>query len=109
VNKTLVGRFNWVGSDNTGDKTGQGESVEVGYRMGERFGGQGFATQGLELLIELARKQGTQTLNAVTTETNVGSSRVLTKLGFKQNGIMVDAAELNGERVNLVRYQRFLA
>ncbi len=71
----VVGRFNLY---DIGDGT-----ATVGYRIAERWSGQGVATSGLRTLCGIAREQLTlSTLTATTSNENVASQRVLLKAGF---------------------------
>lgn len=54
----------------------------VGYWIGRAYGGQGYATEALQLLINAARDQGVNRLRAETFPTNTASQRVLLKTGF---------------------------
>jgi ribosomal-protein-alanine N-acetyltransferase len=93
---TLVGRFNLVVS---------GDRAEVGYRVSARFIGEGCASLGLQQLIEQAQLRGLKTLTAVTTFENIASTVVLKKLNFQQVGKRIEAAELNGRKVDLVEFE----
>ncbi len=52
---------------------------EIGYWIGRRYWGQGYATQAVSLFVEA---ESTRPLMAFVAEHNVGSRRVLEKCGF---------------------------
>jgi [ribosomal protein S5]-alanine N-acetyltransferase len=83
----VVGRFNLY---DLVDGTG-----EVGYRVAQRLAGRGVATSALQDLCRIAREQyGLRTLRAATSNDNVASQRVLTKVGFVATG----PAEVGGRQ-----------
>ena len=57
-------------------------TAEVGYLLLPDFYGKGYATQALQATLEYGAKQGIQCWQAVVTEGNSGSCRVLEKNGF---------------------------
>lgn len=75
----VVGRFNLYDVvDGTAD---------VGYRVAQRVAGRGVATSALRELCRIAREQyGLRTLTAATSNENLASRRVLTKVGFAATG-----------------------
>ena len=88
----IVGRFNLY---DLVDGT-----AEVGYRVGRRAAGRGVATSALRDLCRIAREQyGLRTLTAATSNENVASQRVLTKVGFVATG----PAEVDGRQAS--RYE----
>ncbi|MGH2884952.1 MAG: GNAT family N-acetyltransferase, partial [Solirubrobacteraceae bacterium] len=75
----VVGRFNLY---DLVDGT-----AEVGYRVAQQVAGRGVATSALQDLCRIAREQhGLRTLKAATSNENVASQRVLTKVGFFATG-----------------------
>jgi ribosomal-protein-alanine N-acetyltransferase len=71
------------------------ETAEVGYRVAQRVAGRGVATSALQGLCRIAVEQyGLQTLRAATSNENVASQRVLTKVGFAATG----PAEVGGRK-----------
>jgi RimJ/RimL family protein N-acetyltransferase len=59
------------------------DEVEVGYAFYEPFWGRGLATEVTTHCIDLARRElECESLVALTSPSNVGSQRVLTKIGF---------------------------
>ncbi len=62
-------------------------TAEVGYRVGQRVTGRGVATSALQDLCRIAREQyGLRKLRAGSSNDNVASQRVLTKVGFVATG-----------------------
>jgi ribosomal-protein-alanine N-acetyltransferase len=75
----VVGRFNLFDLNDG--------SANVGYRVAERFAGQGVASGALRQLCQKARDDyGLRTLRASTSDENVASQRVLEKAGFVADG-----------------------
>jgi [ribosomal protein S5]-alanine N-acetyltransferase len=75
----VVGRFNLY---DLVDGT-----AEIGYRVAQRVAGRGVATCALQELCRIAREQhGLRTLRAATSNENIASQRVLTKVGFVATG-----------------------
>jgi ribosomal-protein-alanine N-acetyltransferase len=71
----VVGRFNLYDL--------AGGTAEIGYRVAQRVAGGGVATSALQELCRIAREQyGLRTLRAATSNENIASQRVLTKVGF---------------------------
>jgi ribosomal-protein-alanine N-acetyltransferase len=71
----VVGRFNLY---DLVDGT-----AEIGYRVAQRVAGRGVATCALQELCRIARAQyGLRRLTAATSDENIASQRVLTKVGF---------------------------
>ena len=83
----VVGRFNLYDLvDGTAD---------VGYRVAQRVAGRGVATSALQDLCAVARdRYGLRTLRAGTSNENIASQRVLTKVGFLATG----PAEVGGRQ-----------
>ncbi|WP_241535898.1 GNAT family N-acetyltransferase [Indiicoccus explosivorum] len=75
-NGEIAGRVNAVDIDSSG-------CGHIGYRVSERFAGQGVASEGVALLIGEAERLGMACLLAKTTQTNIGSQQVLKKNGFE--------------------------
>lgn len=65
-----------------------GPDVALGYAFGADYWGRGYATEAATaVLAEAFGPLGMQRLVAITRETNAGSRRVLTKLGFQAHGL----------------------
>ena len=65
-------------------------TVEIGYGIAPEYRHQGYATEGAELLIEIARAAGVTTVIAHTLSEPNFSTRVLTTLGFSQTSTASD-------------------
>lgn len=60
---------------------------EIGYRLHHAFWGQGYGTEGVATLVDLAfTRLGFDLLRAEVAAANTGSRRVLEKAGFKKAG-----------------------
>jgi RimJ/RimL family protein N-acetyltransferase len=66
---------------------GSGDTQELGYALGRRYWGQGYATEGVRAMIEHARTLGLDALEAYTFLENPASARVLDKAGFADLGV----------------------
>lgn len=63
------------------------EGMDVGYALLPKFEGKGYATEGAQAMVNLALNFYGQTkVSGITNEANLGSCRVLEKLGFKASG-----------------------
>jgi RimJ/RimL family protein N-acetyltransferase len=81
--------------------------ASVGYTVSEAFQGRGVASGALELVIEIAFDPGRldlSRLEAVAAVGNVASRRVLTRAGFREEGIAVGLLVIDGIRVDHVRF-----
>ena len=79
----------------------------VGYTVGERFRGRGYAAAGLRALLPLAFDPAAADLwrlQAVATVDNVASRRVLERCGFTCEGLARAYLVIGGVRVDHVRY-----
>ncbi|MGF1723207.1 GNAT family N-acetyltransferase [Photobacterium nomapromontoriensis] len=89
---------------NNGKKVGvtgfciQDGVAEVGFMFLPEYQGLGYATESLKSLIEYSRIHwDIEAFNAVVTEGNIGSERVLVKSGFSQVKVITDAYEIGGK------------
>jgi RimJ/RimL family protein N-acetyltransferase len=72
--------------------------AEVGFLFQAKYHGLGYGSESLKALIKWAsEEQGIQSFNAVVTEGNIGSEKVLTKCGFSLKEIIPDAYEIGGK------------
>ncbi|MGE7694950.1 GNAT family N-acetyltransferase [Lysinibacillus sp. NPDC094177] len=92
----IIGRINLVDIDTKND------IAEVGYRVGQEYGGKGIGAKALKLLLET--EISVKKIKAKTTMNNIGSQRVLEKNGFKQVCIDGDEFEMNGQQLQFVDY-----
>ncbi|QPQ28859.1 GNAT family N-acetyltransferase [Lysinibacillus sp. JNUCC 51] len=91
----IIGRINLVDIDTTND------IAEVGYRVGQEYGGKGIGARALKLLLEteiIVKK-----IKAKTTTNNIASQRVLEKNGFKQVSTS-DEFKMNGKKLQFIDY-----
>ena len=66
----------------------EGPDVALGYAFGSGFWGRGYATEAATaVLVEAFGPLGLDHVVAITREANIGSRRVLTKLGFRMEGL----------------------
>ncbi len=92
----IVGRINLVDIDATN------HSAEIGYRVGEEYGGKGIGARALKLLLE--SESNIKKIKAKTTTNNIASQRVLEKNGFKQVCISDEIFEMNGQNLKFIHY-----
>jgi ribosomal-protein-alanine N-acetyltransferase len=83
----------------------QNRRCEIGYALASKFWGQGYATEALAALLDY----GFQSLDLNRVEAdidprNVGSARVLEKLGFRKEGYMPERWIVFGEMADTVNY-----
>ncbi|WP_421976352.1 GNAT family N-acetyltransferase [Roseivirga seohaensis] len=63
------------------------EGLDVGYAILEKYEGNGYATTSAKMMVELAfNTHRAEVVRAITRDSNVGSCRVLEKVGFKHEG-----------------------
>jgi RimJ/RimL family protein N-acetyltransferase len=67
---------------------GEGRTAELGYALGRRFWGQGYATEGVRALLAHAAAVGYRRLEAFSFLENQASVRVLEKAGFADLGVL---------------------
>lgn len=66
------------------------EGLDVGYAILEKYEGKGYATTSAKKMVELAfEKYQVQSIKAITTDNNIGSCRVLEKLGFMHQAYII--------------------
>jgi len=92
----IIGRINLVDIDTTND------IAEVGYRVGQEYGGKGIGARALKLLLET--EISVTKIKAKTTTNNIASQRVLEKNGFKQVSTSDDEFEMNGKKLQFINY-----
>lgn len=92
----IAGRLNLVDIDEAAG------TAEIGFRMGESFGGKGIGSHALSLL--LSTDSAVDKIYAKTTTVNKSSQRVLEKNGFVHLGISEDEFEMNGEKMKFMNY-----
>ena len=66
---------------------GAGRTAELGYALGRRFWGRGYATEGVQAMVAQAAAVGYRKLEAFSFLENPASVRVLEKAGFAELGV----------------------
>ena len=85
---------------------GRGRTAELGYALGRRFWGRGYATEGVRAMAAHAAAVGYRRLEAFSFLENPASVRVLEKAGFAISGVVErDYPERGGVR----KVRRFVA
>ena len=83
------------------------KSGEIGYWLGESFGGQGIMTTAVKLLCEwVFQNTDLVRMFALSFEYNVGSMKVLEKAGFQLEGILRSSIYKNGNIFDSRLYAR---
>jgi RimJ/RimL family protein N-acetyltransferase len=82
-----------------------GELAGLGYWLGRRYWGQGYATEAAALAVAHARQLGATRLEAETFPENQASARVLQKLGFRTIGEVVRDLPRRGGARRLLQWQ----
>jgi ribosomal-protein-alanine N-acetyltransferase len=83
----------------------QNRRCEMGYALGSRHWGQGYASEALRALIGYGfRELDLNRIEADVDPRNVGSMRVLEKLGFRKEGYMPERWIVDGEKADTVFY-----
>ncbi|MFT4510735.1 GNAT family N-acetyltransferase [Caballeronia sp. 15711] len=82
----------------------------MGYRIGQRFGGNGYATKAVELVLARARTElDFWRIEATVRLDNHGSARVLLNNGFVACGTARRSMKLHGVWYDLMHFERHLA
>ena len=81
------------------------EAAGLGYWVGRRFWGQGYATEAASLAVNHARALGATRLEAETFPENAASARVLAKLGFHTIGEVVRDLPRRGGPRRLLQWE----
>ena len=72
--------------------------AEVGYLILPRYHGQGLGSESLKALITWAsEEQGIHSFDAIVTQGNIGSEKVLTKNGFSLKKVVPEAYKIGGK------------
>jgi|LGVE01.1.fsa_nt_gb ribosomal-protein-alanine N-acetyltransferase len=92
----IIGRVNLSVSESNDIK-----EAEVGYRIGKKHQGKGYASQSVKLVIDYAfDKLGLNQVSAGTATTNIASKRVLEKNGFTMTSVEKNVMKINNEWVD---------
>jgi RimJ/RimL family protein N-acetyltransferase len=81
------------------------EATGLGYWIGRRYWGEGYATEAAQLAVSHARRLGATRLEAETFPENAASARVLEKLGFHAIGEVVRDLPRRGGTRRLVQWE----
>ncbi|BBH54583.1 GNAT family N-acetyltransferase [Fluviispira sanaruensis] len=80
-------------------------TLELGYALGEDWWGKGYVVEAAQILINHAFKQtSTHRIQAVCVRENIGSFRVMEKLGMQREGILRKYAYKNDYHYDLYMY-----
>ncbi|MFD1032619.1 GNAT family N-acetyltransferase [Metaplanococcus flavidus] len=92
----IAGRINLVDID------AEAGTAEIGFRIGEAYGGKGIGNRALEML--LSTETDMKQIHAKTTTVNKVSQKVLEKNGFIHMGISDEELKMNDEKMKFVHY-----
>lgn len=96
----MIGRINLHRSPTT-----PAIKMELGYRIGQVFQGQGVASQAVKEIIKIAKDTyGLREIEAGTATDNIGSRRVLEKNGFQVIGEEKKVIKVQGKWLDGVLY-----
>jgi RimJ/RimL family protein N-acetyltransferase len=85
---------------------GENENPEIGYWVGVRYWGQGFATEAARAVIDYAfEKFGFEALHSAARVTNPASRRVLEKCGFQWTGAGLGRSRALNSSVPIDRFR----
>ncbi|GEN52693.1 GNAT family N-acetyltransferase [Halobacillus faecis] len=94
----ILGRMNFVDVD-------QSKNLgHLGYRVGQKYAGQGIAKKALGMLMEHVKENGFTKVLAKTIDHNIASQKVLERDGFKRLETSGDEFVMLGETVKFVKY-----
>ncbi|WP_233850378.1 GNAT family N-acetyltransferase [Paraburkholderia sp. HD33-4] len=100
----IVGRVNLVGVVRP-----YFNKAVLGYRIGERFAGHGYASEAVRLVLETARLDlRLWRIEATVRPQNRASARVLERNGFVRYGVAKRSMHLHGDWHDLVHVERHL-
>lgn len=87
---------------------GKGPIAELGYALGRAYWGQGYATEAVGAMIEVASTLGFGGLQAFSFVENPASARVLEKAGFSKIGEIVREYPKRGGMRRVTHFKRML-
>ncbi|WP_422124476.1 GNAT family N-acetyltransferase [Planococcus sp. X10-3] len=93
---------NIAGRINLFDIDAAAGTAEIGFRIGQAYGGKGIGNRSLNLL--LSTESSLKQIRAKTTTVNKASQKVLENNGFIHMGISDEEFEMNGEWMKFVHY-----
>ncbi|MBI5404829.1 MAG: GNAT family N-acetyltransferase [Candidatus Kerfeldbacteria bacterium] len=77
-----------------------GHKAEIGYWLGRSYRGRGLMTEAVRLVVRYAWRLRLHRVYAFTFLWNTGSQRVLTKAGFRHEGILRKNVKKNGRALD---------
>jgi len=96
----VLGRINLVSVKNERIKT-----AELGYRIGQTEVGKGVATKAVQMVLNLGiEKHQLEEVTAGTSKDNIASQKILEKNGFLCIGADENYMQLNGEKIDSLKY-----
>lgn len=99
----LIGRVNLRAVER-----GHVDRASVGYRIGGRHGGRGYASEAVRLaLVEAFGSLGLWRVEAAVTADNAASQSVLRRNGFRRYGHSTRSVHLRGVWCDLYHYERY--
>lgn len=99
-NNTILGNVSY-----SNIQRGVAQSCNLGYKVDERFNGQGIATKAIKAGNEyLFKTLKLHRIEANVMPHNLASIRVVEKLGFQQEGIAKKLLKINGQWQDHIRY-----
>lgn len=79
--------------------------AEIGYELSQEFWGKGIMTEALQAIIEFGfTRMNLHTIEANIDPENIGSVKILEKLGFKREGYFKDSFLFNGKFTDTASY-----
>ncbi|SUD92015.1 GNAT family N-acetyltransferase [Psychrobacter phenylpyruvicus] len=83
--------------------------ANLGYRICQSAGGKGIATLAVDKIINIAPQLEIKRINAIVSETNPASEKVLLKNGFEYSQTENEAVSLNDTMINIKHFYKLLA
>ena len=78
-------------------RRGVSQSAQIGYWIGKQYAGQGYMTEGLNLICGYAfSHHGLHRLEAACIPSNTRSAKLLEKAGFEREGLLRSYLKING-------------
>lgn len=107
--------FLYLVRDASGELVGRVNLVDVrdgvaslGYRIGAKHGGKGYATKAVRLALAEAVSRGISCVKAMTTVSNLGSQAVLRRNGFVEVEGRPESLDVNGTTHKAIHFERRL-
>lgn len=98
----MVGRVNLISIER-----GIYQKAEIGYRIGHKYNGKGYATKAVKLAIDEAfNKYNLHRLEAGTYQDNIGSQIVLIKNGFQVIGRSKEVKMVNNKWEDSILFEK---